>query len=61
MTPGEHKAALVDAGLDGDTAGFLTALDNNIREGALGQTTGELSRLTGRPTTPLVEGLRQVA
>lgn len=57
----EHTAALQAAGLDPATAGFLAALDNNIREGALSLTTGDLSRLAGRPTTPLLEGLRAFA
>jgi NAD(P)H dehydrogenase (quinone) len=56
----EHHAVLEGAGLDPQTAGFVTALDANIRDGALELTTGELSRLAGRPTTPLVEGLRQL-
>jgi NAD(P)H dehydrogenase (quinone) len=57
----EHTAALQAAGLDPATAGFLAALDNNIRQGALSLTTGDLSRLAGRPTTPLLEGLRAFA
>jgi NAD(P)H dehydrogenase (quinone) len=54
----EHAAALADAGLDEGTIGFVTALDANIRDGALAETTGDLARLIGRPTTPLLEGLR---
>lgn len=54
----ERAAALAAAGLDEGTIGFVTALDANIRDGALAETTGDLSRLIGRPTTPLVEGLR---
>jgi NAD(P)H dehydrogenase (quinone) len=55
-------ATLVDiltgVGLDEGTAGFVAALDGNIAEGLLGETSHDLSRLIGRPTTPLVEGLR---
>ncbi|WP_258724852.1 SDR family oxidoreductase [Cellulomonas sp. NS3] len=58
VTPEEHLAVLTTAGLDEGTAGFVVALDGNIREGALADVTGELSRLTGRPTTSLVDGLR---
>jgi NAD(P)H dehydrogenase (quinone) len=58
QTPEQQTAALEAAGLDAGTAGFLVALDGNIRDGLLGEVTGELSRLIGRPTTPLVEGLR---
>lgn len=58
LTSEEHAAQLAAAGLDEGTVGFVTALDANIRDGALAETTGDLSRLIGRPTTPLVEGLR---
>ncbi|PSL38191.1 NAD(P)H dehydrogenase (quinone) [Labedella gwakjiensis] len=54
----EHVAILTGAGLDEGTAGFVSALDGNIRDGLLAETSGDLSRLIGRPTTPLVEGLR---
>jgi NAD(P)H dehydrogenase (quinone) len=54
----EHVAALTAAGLDEGTAQFVAALDGNIAEGTLADTTGDLGRLIGRPTTPLVEGLR---
>ncbi|MGY1704594.1 SDR family oxidoreductase [Geodermatophilus sp. SYSU D00697] len=61
LTPEEHQAALEAAGLDAGTAGFVVALDGGIRAGALARTTGDLSRLAGRPTTPLLEGLRPFA
>lgn len=52
---------LTAAGLDAGTAGFLAALDGNIAAGLLADTGDQaLSRLIGRPTTPLVEGLRQL-
>lgn len=54
----EHAATLRAAGLDEGTIGFLTGLDANIAAGALDFTDGTLSRLIGRPTTPLVQGLR---
>ena len=55
----EHVAALTAAGLDEGTAQFVAALDANTAEGALADTsTGDLTRLIGRPTTPLVDGLR---
>jgi NAD(P)H dehydrogenase (quinone) len=53
----QHAALLKSAGLDEGTIGFVTALDANTRDGLLGETSGDLSRLIGRPTTPLVEGL----
>ncbi len=49
---------LKGAGVDEGTAGFITALDANTAEGLLAGCTGELSRLIGRPTTPLKEGLK---
>ena len=54
----EQLTALREAGLDEGTAGFVAALDAGIRDGALADTDGTLSRLIGRPTTPLVDGLR---
>ena len=53
----EHAAILGSAGLDAGTVGFVTALDANIRDGLIGYTTGDLSRLIARPTTPLAVGL----
>ena len=58
LTTAEHAVALEAAGLDAGTVGFVTALDANIRDGALAETDGTLSRLLGRPTTPLDYGLR---
>ncbi|RWZ68050.1 SDR family oxidoreductase [Labedella populi] len=54
----EHVAILIGAGLDEGTAGFVVALDGNIRDGLLAETSGDLARLIGRPTTPLIDGLR---
>ncbi len=54
----EQVSALRSFGLDEGTAGFVAALDAGIRDGALADTDGTLARLIGRPTTPLVEGLR---
>lgn len=49
---------LTGAGLDEQTAGFLVTLDQNTADDLLAETTGELSALIGRPTTPLIDGLR---
>ena len=49
---------LMGVGLDEGTAGFVAALDGNIAAGMLAETTGDLSALLGRPTTPLQDGLR---
>lgn len=58
LTSEERVAQLTQVGLDAGTAGFAAALEGNIRDGALDHTDGTLSRLLGRPTTPLVDGLR---
>jgi NAD(P)H dehydrogenase (quinone) len=57
--PAEQRAAdLAAAGLDEGTAGFVVALEQNTADGLLAGTSGDLSRLIGRPTTPLVDALR---
>jgi len=58
LTPHEQAEALRAAGLDEGTVGFVVALDAGIAGGALADTDGTLARLIGRPTTPLVDGLR---
>ncbi|TFB87367.1 NAD(P)-dependent oxidoreductase [Cryobacterium algoricola] len=57
LAPAEHAELLTSFGLDAGTVGFVVGLDANIRDGLLGETSGDLARLTGRPTTPLAEGL----
>ena len=59
VTPEEHTAILTSVGLDAGTAGFVVALDQNIKSGLIAETSGDLGRLIGRPTTPLIEGLRE--
>lgn len=58
LTPEEHRDALLSAGLDEGTAGFVVALDQDIAAGLLGLTTGHLANLLGRPTVPLAETVR---
>ena len=59
LTSEDHAAALRSAGLDDMTVGFLVGMDADVAAGTLADnTTGDLSRLLGRPTTPLVVGLR---
>ena len=57
LAPAEHAELLTSFGLDTGTVGFVVGLDANIRDGLLGETSGDLARLIGRPTTPLAEGL----
>ncbi|TKR27041.1 SDR family oxidoreductase [Cellulomonas hominis] len=54
----QRRADLAAAGLDEGTVGFVVALEENTRDGLLAETPGDLSRLIGRPTTPLVDALR---
>jgi NAD(P)H dehydrogenase (quinone) len=48
---------LVGAGLPEAFAGILAGVDASIEKGELAVTTGDLSRLTGRPTTPIAESV----
>ncbi|MBT2486597.1 MULTISPECIES: NmrA family NAD(P)-binding protein [unclassified Microbacterium] len=48
------------AGLDEGTAGFVAGLDAGIADGALDSADRTLSGILGRPTTPLLEGLRAI-
>lgn len=57
----ELVEVLTTAGLDAGTAGFLAALDSDTEAGLLATVTGELSRLIGRPTTPLLQALEAAA
>ncbi|MFT2818039.1 SDR family oxidoreductase [Leifsonia sp. A12D58] len=58
LSADEHLATLTAVGLPAETAGFIVALDANIADGLLGETSGDLARLIGHPTTPLEDGLR---
>lgn len=58
LTPEEHRAVLLGAGLDEGTADFVVGLDRNTAEGLLAVTTGELTKLLGRPTVPLIDTVR---
>ncbi|WP_163505812.1 SDR family oxidoreductase [Fodinicola acaciae] len=60
LTSDEHRAALVEAGLPAEVAGFVVALDGNTADGLLGETSGDLRRLIGRPTTPYAETVAEI-
>ncbi|WP_298585611.1 SDR family oxidoreductase [uncultured Kocuria sp.] len=60
LTPEQHLAELERTGVDESTARLLVALDANIEDGALDLVTGDLSRLLGRHTTPLVDALHEM-
>ncbi|WP_221934775.1 hypothetical protein [Georgenia yuyongxinii] len=58
FTPAQEQERLLTFGLDEPTAGFMVALNANMRDGALAPTPGDLARLIGRPTEPLEATLR---
>jgi NAD(P)H dehydrogenase (quinone) len=58
ISTAEHIAEMTAAGLPSDAVQFIAVLDANIRDGLLAETSGDLARLIGRPTTPLLQGLR---
>ncbi|WP_030902477.1 SDR family oxidoreductase [Streptomyces sp. NRRL F-5126] len=59
VSPAEHKAALVGAGLPEGFAEVLVDVDAAISRGLLAGTPGDLSRLLGRPTTPLADSIAE--
>ncbi|MEU6948037.1 NAD(P)H-binding protein [Streptomyces sp. NPDC046316] len=52
-----HEAILTGAGVPAAFAAILVDVDKAIGRGALARRTGDLSRLIGRPTTPLAEAV----
>ena len=58
VSPEERVAMLEGIGMDPGAAGFVASLEGNIRDGEMALADGTLSRLIGRPTTPLVDALR---
>lgn len=58
LTAEEEQTALREAGLAEGGAAFVGALNAGIRQGLLGDTPGDLARLIGRPTTPILDTLR---
>ncbi|MCQ1995791.1 SDR family oxidoreductase [Arthrobacter sp. zg-Y1171] len=58
LAPEEEQKQLVALGLDEATAGFLGTLNANMRDGALAPAPGDLAKLIGGPTEPLIETMR---
>ena len=52
-----YTGILAGAGLPGPLAAVLAGVDASIEKGELVVSTGDLSRLTGRPTTPLADAI----
>jgi NAD(P)H dehydrogenase (quinone) len=61
VSPEQHLETLAAAGVPEQFAGMAVAVDGAIRDGAFAFTNGDLARLLGRSTTPLVDGLRPFA
>ncbi|MGW7565349.1 SDR family oxidoreductase [Streptomyces tendae] len=53
----DYTAILTGAGVPGPLADVFAGVDAAIAKGELVVSTGDLSRLTGRPTTPLAEAV----
>ncbi|MEH1028192.1 SDR family oxidoreductase [Micromonospora profundi] len=58
LSPAELASTLETVGLDAGTAGFVAALDHSIAIGELTTDSDDLSRLIGRPSTPLRDAIR---
>lgn len=58
LSAADKQAQLEQFGLPTDVAQFVVGIDLAIADGVLADTDGTLARLIGRPTTPLIEGLR---
>ncbi|MEO3770437.1 SDR family oxidoreductase [Micromonospora sp. B9E7] len=58
LSAAELASALENVGLDAGTAGFVAALDRSIAIGELVTDSDDLSRLIGRPSTPLRDAIR---
>lgn len=58
LTPEQEHEQLLGFGMDEETAAFVGMLNANMRDGVLAATPGDLSRLIGHPTQPLIETLR---
>jgi NAD(P)H dehydrogenase (quinone) len=58
LSPEQHLQTLIGAGVPEPMAQMAVGSDTGIAAGAFAYTDGDLARLLGRPTTPLVEGLR---
>ncbi|MEU8270025.1 SDR family oxidoreductase [Sphaerisporangium sp. NPDC049002] len=56
----EYERVLIGAGLPEPVAAMFAAIEIDIAQGALADTTGDLARLIGRPTTPLRDTVAEV-
>jgi NAD(P)H dehydrogenase (quinone) len=58
LPPEAYREVLAGAGMPGPFADILVDSDVKAAAGALDDSTGDLGRLIGRPTTPLAEAVR---
>ncbi len=58
LPPEQYRAVLTGAGLPASYAALLVDADVQVARGELDDSTGELRRLIGRPTTPLATAVR---
>lgn len=59
VPPAARLEILTGAGLPESLAEVLVDVDHAIERGLLARTTGDLARLTGRPTTPLADSVAE--
>lgn len=59
LPPESYASALKERGVPGDVADFLAGIDAAVAQGALFDLSHDLSRLIGRPTTPLATTIAQ--
>ncbi|MFJ1994684.1 SDR family oxidoreductase [Streptomyces asiaticus] len=57
VSPAEYQAILTGAGVPEPLAAILSDVETAIERGRLYATPGDLSRLTGRPTTPIADSV----
>lgn len=57
LTPEAHLSVLVGAGVPEPFARILVDVDDAIARGRLAETSGDLARLAGRPSTPLADSV----
>ena len=60
VSPQEHERILIEAGLPAGFAAFTVQTDQHITEGELADDSGDLSKLIGRPTTPLADAVAAI-
>jgi len=60
LGPEEHAKMLADAGVPEEIRGYLLVADQAVADNLLGEVTGDLRALIGRPTTPLASYVAEV-